>query len=264
MTEWDAKRYSQLSDLQTTMAAEVLSLLDLRGEEHVLDVGSGDGRVTAQIASRIPEGEVTGVDASESMVNFARSRLTFGSHPNLRFEVMDARHLNFRAQFDLVVSFNALHWIHQQELPLRGIQAALKPGGRAQLRLVPTGERQSLESILEETRHSERWSSYFHGFRDPYLRLTQDEYVALAEQCGFRILSVNTADKSWNFQTRDNFFAFGNVTFVEWTQHVPAPERPEFVADALDRYRLVAAHNRNDENTFRFYQMDITLSPTST
>ena len=48
--------------------------------------------------------------------------------------------------------------------------------------------------------------------------------------------------------------AFGTVTFVEWSQHIPETERPNFIADALARYREVA----DDDHTFRFYQMDVT------
>src|SRR5262249_39922285 len=54
--------------------------------------------------------------------------------PNLRFEVADARRLPYRSEFDLVVSFNALHWVQEQEDALRNMRAALKPGGRALLR----------------------------------------------------------------------------------------------------------------------------------
>ena len=56
--------------------------------------------------------------------------------------------------------------------PLRSIRAAMKPGGRAQLRLVPKGERKSLEDVLEDTRLSGRWARYFQDFHDPYLHLT--------------------------------------------------------------------------------------------
>lgn len=62
------------------------------------------------------------------------------------------------------------------------IGSALKPGGRAQLRLVPKGERKSLEDVLEETRTSPRWAGYFREFHDPYLHLTPEQYARLAER----------------------------------------------------------------------------------
>jgi trans-aconitate 2-methyltransferase len=46
------------------------------------------------------------------------------------------------------------------------------------------------------------------------------------------------------------------VTFVEWTRKLPEAERPAFINDVLDRYRLVAG----DDHTFKFYQMDIRLA----
>jgi trans-aconitate 2-methyltransferase len=54
--------------------------------------------------------------------------------------------------------------------------------------------------------------------------------------------------------------AFGSVTFIEWTQFIPEFERLAFVNDVLDRYTSVAADRPGEENTFKFYQMDVTLS----
>jgi trans-aconitate 2-methyltransferase len=182
-------------------------------------------------------------------------------YPNLQFAVADARQLPYQDEFDLVVSFNALHWVPQQDLALRSIRSALKRDGVAQLRLVPKGERKSLEDVLEETRLSSRWAGYFTNFRDPYLRLTLEQYGALADRSGFKVAAVRVTAKSWDFQSRSAFLAFGGVTFVEWTQHLPEGERPAFAADVLDRYRQVACDVPGEENFFRFYQMDITLSP---
>src|SRR5271165_6529514 len=134
MTEWKASEYERISALQHTMAEEVLTLLDLKGNERILDIGCGNGKSTSEIAARVPQGSVVGVDASANMVAFASSEYAV-SHPNLRFQVADARHLGFGPEFDLVVSFNALHWVPEQELALRSIRSALKPEGRAQLRM---------------------------------------------------------------------------------------------------------------------------------
>ena len=60
MTEWNAAEYSRRSSLQEAMAQEVLALLDLKGAERILDVGCGDGKITAEIASRAARGLVVG------------------------------------------------------------------------------------------------------------------------------------------------------------------------------------------------------------
>ncbi len=115
MTEWNAPGYASVAGLQEAMAAEVLSLLDLKGTERVLDLGCGSGKVTAEIAVRVPQGTVVGVDSSADMIAFASSHFGPTVRPNLRFETGDVRRLPFREEFDLVVSFNALHWIPEQE-----------------------------------------------------------------------------------------------------------------------------------------------------
>ena len=102
MTEWDATRYARLSALQQAMAAEVLALLELSGDERVLDVGCGNGRVTAEIATRLEKGLVVGIDPSAEMIDFASEHFGSSAHSNLRFETGDARRIPFRDEFDLV------------------------------------------------------------------------------------------------------------------------------------------------------------------
>jgi trans-aconitate 2-methyltransferase len=260
MTEWDAAGYVRQSGLQAAMAEEVLGLLELKGAERVLDIGCGDGRITVEIAARLPRGSAVGVDRSHDMIAFATSHVAATSRSNIRFQVADARSLPFHEEFDLVVSFNALHWLPEQDEALRSIRSAMKPEGVAQLRLVPKGERKSLEDVLEETRRSSKWASYFKDFRDPYLHLTPQQYGDLAERNGLHIRHIQSNAKAWDFKSRQAFFAFGTVTFVEWTRLLPESEKPAFVNDVLDRYQLVAADKPGEENTFKFYQMDIVLT----
>ena len=106
------------------------------------------GRAPAAAGSR--RGTVAGVDASAGMIAFAAAQCDPGLHPNLQFAVADARHLLYEHEFDLVVSFNALHWIPEQDQALQSIRSAVKQDGLAQLRLVPKGKRKSLEDVIEE------------------------------------------------------------------------------------------------------------------
>lgn len=256
MTEWDASDYAGISGLQKAMAEEVLALLQLQGTERVLDVGCGDGKITAEIAARLPQGAIVGVDPSVKMIEFAQSHWGANRRSNMQFEVGDARRLPFREEFDLVVSFNALHWIPEQEQALASLRAAMKSGATAQLRLVPAGARKSLEDVIRETWQSPRWAAHFQGFRQPYLHLSPEQYKEVAKQAGLTVVSEHMGDKSWDFGSREAFLKFAEVTFVEWTRMLPAAQDKDgFTNDVLNRY----AHIAGDDRTFKFYQMDIRL-----
>jgi trans-aconitate 2-methyltransferase len=89
MTEWNAPGYARVAGLQEAMVGEVLSLLDLKGTERVLDLGCGSAKVTAEIAVRVPQGDCRGVDSSADMIAFASRHFGPTVRPNLRFETGD-------------------------------------------------------------------------------------------------------------------------------------------------------------------------------
>src|SRR5262249_9704168 len=140
---------------------------------------------------------------------------------NLRFELADVRRLPYRDEFDLVVSFNALHWVPEQDAALCSIRAVLKPAGRALLRLVPEGRRICLEDVIEDVRHDARWAGYFPGFQRPYNHPTPEEYRALATRNRLRVVRIAVEDRAWDFKTREAFVAFCRATCVEWTRCLP-------------------------------------------
>jgi trans-aconitate 2-methyltransferase len=258
---WSGADYARHSSLQAAMADEVLSGLPLRGDEQLLDVGCGDGKLTARIAARLPHGAVLGVDASADMVAYAQQQFGTGGWPNLRFEVADARRLDFGPRFDTVVSFNALHWVPQQDLALRGIRRALKPQGRAHLRLVTRCELTSLEEVAEAVRQEPDWVDAFAGFSDPYLRLDAAQYSALATSLGLRLLSSHSAIKCWDFGSQEAFFGFCNAGFGAWTQVLPPARQREFVEAVMQRYLAVIDAAFGERYTFHFMQTDVVLAP---
>jgi trans-aconitate 2-methyltransferase len=255
VTEWNALGYEKISALQQAMAAEVLATLDLRGAKRIVDLGCGNGRITAAIASRLPGASVLGIDVSREMIAYAQEHFGVNAFPNLGFAVEDICKVAFQSEFDTVLSFNALHWIPDQGAALATIYRAMREGGTAHLRLVVKGERKSLEDLLEETRSSGRWASAFEDFRDPYLHITAEEYRTLAEAHGLRKIDQYIQDKAWDFGSPDGFFAFASVTTVAWFSRLPPEAKPDFLHDVLQRYAAVAG----DDHTFRFYQMNVQL-----
>ena len=121
MAEWNAGEYNRISRLHAALAEEQLGRLTLQGAERVLNVGCGDGKITAEIAARVPRNSVLGVDPSRNMIAFATGHFGPATGPNLRFEVADVRRLTYREEFDRVISFNALHWVPEQGAALRSM-----------------------------------------------------------------------------------------------------------------------------------------------
>jgi SAM-dependent methyltransferase len=118
---WDAAEYARVGRFVADHAGKVLGWLDARAGERILDVGCGDGALTAKIVAT--GAIVVGVDASESMVAAAR-RL------GLDARVVSAERMTFAGEFDAVFSNAALHWMHDQRAVLAAVRRSLKPGGR--------------------------------------------------------------------------------------------------------------------------------------
>ena len=121
---WNADDYADHSTAQFTWAREMIGKLNLRGSESVLDIGCGDGKVTALIASSLPEGTVTGIDSSASMIALAQKKFPSSTYPNISFVQADASMLSFTNQFELAFSNAVLHWIPDQVPVLRGDQSS--------------------------------------------------------------------------------------------------------------------------------------------
>lgn len=254
---WSADDYMRHSSLQEAMASQALALLELRGDEHVLDIGCGDGRISARIASElVPRGTVCGVDASADMIGFAQRQ--HAGDANLHFMVVDARQMHFDGSFDAAVSFNALHWVPDLVPALRGLRAALVPDGRAWLRLVTQGQVTSIETIAEQVRRDAAWAPLFAGFDDPYLRLDAEHVATLALSAGLGVLSLHTRLQQWDFGSRAALLGFCRAGFGAWTDRLPAERRDGFVDAVLDRY--LATRGDAEPTLFRFYQTDLALT----
>ena len=99
--DWNARDYAEHSTAQQEWALELIAKLHLQGSESILDIGCGDGKVTAEIATAVPNGSVLGVDNSRSMVELAQKKYPADKFPNLNFQLADARNLPFKQQFEI-------------------------------------------------------------------------------------------------------------------------------------------------------------------
>jgi SAM-dependent methyltransferase len=118
---WDPDRYARNARFVADLGTPVVELLAPRAGERILDLGCGDGVLSAKLASL--GCHVVGVDASALQIEAAR-RL------GLDARVMNGEALDFDAEFDAVFSNAALHWMRDPAKVIAGVNRALKPHGR--------------------------------------------------------------------------------------------------------------------------------------
>lgn len=106
--------------------------LGLSGNEKVLDIGSGPGELSLQIAGQLTAGGMLfGIDLSQNMVRLAQRAAKTDRIKNVVFKRGDALNLELDDNsFDLVVSSNAFPWVADRGRFLREVTRVLKPGGK--------------------------------------------------------------------------------------------------------------------------------------
>jgi trans-aconitate 2-methyltransferase len=250
VSNWSGDDYAKISALQRTMIEEAKAILVLRDSDRVLDVGCGDGYLTHAMAYMVPRGCAAGADASRRMIATARAAAAPGESGPW-FVVADARLLPFGAHFDVVTSFNALHWVPEQRQALGQIAAALTPGGRALIQMVCAGERRSLEAVAMELCRWPRWASCFDGFAAPFVHVDPAEYGEMASEAGLTPTGITVTDREWDFGSRTEFRQWCAVGTTAWTDRLPVEDRARFVDDLVDAYEPVAG----GPGMFRYMQM---------
>lgn len=155
-SEWSPSGYLEHAGFVPELGASILERLHPAAGERILDVGCGEGSLTAQILAS--GAHVVGVDASSAMVAAARARGVDARH-------MDGAALTFVEEFDAVFSNAALHWMPAADAVLAGVHRALKPGGRF---VAECGGHTNvaaisvaLRSVLERRGVTYRWPWYF-------------------------------------------------------------------------------------------------------
>jgi len=238
--KWNAADYAANSVVQHSWARELIAKLNLRGNEHILDVGCGDGKVTAELARAVPRGSVVGMDASAEMIGFAKKSFPQSEISNLKFQITDARKISFKHQFDLVFSNAALHWVDDHEAILRGAASVLNPGGRLVISCGGKGNAHDVFLALRPEMRLKRWREYFRKMPMPYFFYTPADYEKWLRKFGFKNHALKFAPKDATYDGTEGFATWLRTTWLPFVQRVPENLREEFIAAVTQRY--IAKH----------------------
>jgi len=220
---WDPERYAQHARFVSELGMPVVELLAPRPGERILDLGCGDGALTAKL---VEAGcEVVGVDGSAAQVEAAR-RL------GLDARVMDARRLEFVSEFDAVFSNAALHWVKDADAAIAGVWRALRPGGRF---VAECGGHGCVATIEAAVVAALARRGFDGAALNPWYFPTDAEYRRRLEARGFAVRSIALIPRPTPLP--------GDV--VGWLETfagsflapVPEAERPVLLAEVRDALR---------------------------
>jgi len=137
------------------------------GFESFLEVGCGTGFVLSGVARKYPSARLSGSEIFVAGLGFSAERI-----PHAKLMQMDARHIPFVNEFDVIGAFDVIEHIEEDEKVLAQFHAALKPGGYL---------------LLTVPQHAWLW-----GQTDEYAchrrRYSARELHRKASHSGFRIL----------------------------------------------------------------------------
>jgi len=223
--EFDGGKYEKASDHQRQWGRKLIAELALQGTEGVLDLGCGDGTITAWLAELLPDGEVVGIDASQGMIDAAAPKV--GS--NLRFVLMDINDLDFADQFDLVVSNATLHWVKDHRRLLQNVCKALRPGGRLRFNFAGDGNCSHLFKVARKAMARDEFAACFADFEWPWYMPPLDEYRALVGSAGLQDAKVWGENADRYFPDTEAMIRWlDQPSLVPFLAHVPAPHKDAF------------------------------------
>ncbi len=196
--DWDAEYYKNNSQRQFEKAMKALEGYHFNGNERVLDVGCGDGKITAEIAQRLPFGNILGVDISPNMIS--ESKKTFGDCANISFECADIVTYATEKKFDLVVSFSSFHWIKAQAMALSKIFSLLKPGGSLMIAMS-----KGFNPAVKATFLDPKWQNCVR--RDAvFFPRSEDAMNKILEDAGFTGIKINESLEISTYKTKHELF----------------------------------------------------------
>jgi SAM-dependent methyltransferase len=256
---WDGPEgahWSTNADRYDTSLREHLALLEaaarVGAEEHVLDIGCGNGTSTLAAARAAVRGRAVGIDLSTAMLARARDTASAAGSTNVEFVAGDAQVYPFyAASFDVAISRFGVMFFADPVAAFANVLRALKPGGRiAWIVWRPLPDNEFFSSVRAAIAVGRDLPSPAPGVPSPFGLADRDYTERTLRAAGFTAIELAPANATYFVgPDADDAYAFVRASgFVRFgTQDLDDADR----ARAFDALRaMIDAHATDDGVVF--------------
>ena len=180
---WNPDLYHKFQAERSAPFYDLLSLVDVLPNLKIIDLGCGSGELTHQLADKLPNSHVTGLDTSTQMLDKAASF----ARPRLVFQQGDQSTLT--GEWDLIFSNAALQWSENHAELIPYLFDKLAPGGQIAVQ-VPSNHNHISHQIYRETAEEDMFKFILQGFQRYSPVLTIENYSRVLFNCGAEQINV--------------------------------------------------------------------------
>lgn len=246
--EWDAASYEELADPMTRWGAKFLDLVELKGNETVVDAGCGTGRVTELLLDRLPGGTMLAADVSEKMVEAAMKR--FEVDERVRVERQDLLELEVEGPADVVFSTATFHWILDHDRLFRRLAYNLKPGGLLAAQCGGTGNVARVLETAQDVMREEQFREAFDGWTDSKNFADPATTKVRLERAGFEKIETWLQEEPTEFDSVEKLARYLKTVILR--QHVAV-----LAEDGRDDFVRAVAERMSEEPTVDYVRLNM-------
>ncbi len=187
----------------------LVDLLDLKGDENIVDICTGTGHVPLRIGKKLAGGSVTGVDISENMIAVAEKKVSGMDNVNFVCADLDAFSSEKR-KFDIATCAFGIFFFPDMSEALQKMKALLNNDGKLFLSNFDTSFMEPQRSLFGQR----LISSGISPSSSLWMEInTEDKFRAFLEKNEFKKIniyknkcgySLNNAEEWWNIIMNTN------------------------------------------------------------
>lgn len=228
---WNGSEYRKNSSAQYHYGTYALSQILFKEDDIVLDVGCGTGELSAEMAKKVPQGYVMGIDKSNEMLQQAQT--AYKDVLNLTFQSADVTTFKLDIKFTKAVALCSLSWILNQQEAYNKIAQTLIKGGT--LTAIVSDNDCPLLTAYRKTMQNPTWHHNFKTYTPQFYPSTKKEIHSYLMEAGFSSAIVKQAEIASKKMNKETFMkVIGATPGVK--DALPEEQYSLFIEDVTTEY----------------------------